>query len=123
MNLANANTKNVSAYLAQDKLSAFVINKLKEIVHRYDKDAEIILFGSHARGDWDEESDWDFLILSKYPEKSDIKEKIRKDILDEIEHLVSEVVFILMHNKKVWEEDYSVTPLYYNIEEEGIVIA
>jgi hypothetical protein len=28
-----------------------------------------------------------------------------------------------MHNKKVWEEDYSVTPLYYNIEEEGIVIA
>jgi len=43
MNLANANTKNVSAYLAQDKLS-------------------------------------------------------------------------------VWEEDYSVTPLYYNIEEEGIVI-
>ena len=43
MNLANANTKNVSTYLAQDKLS-------------------------------------------------------------------------------VWEEDYSVTPLYYNIEEEGIVI-
>ena len=122
MNLAKANTKNVSAYLAQDKLSAFVINKLKEIVNRYDKDAEIILFGSHARGDWDEESDWDFLILSKYPEKSDIKEKIRRDILDEIEHLVSEVVFILMHNKKVWEEDYSVTPLYYNIEEEGIVI-
>jgi uncharacterized protein len=123
MNLAKANTKNVSAYLAQDNLSAFVINKLKEIVHRYDKDAEIILFGSHARGDWDQESDWDFLILSKYPEKSDIKEKIRRDILGEIENVVSEVVFILMHNKKVWEEDYSVTPLYYNIEEEGIVIA
>ena len=123
MNLAKANTKNVSAYLAQDNLSAFVINKLKEIVHRYDKDAEIILFGSHARGDWDQESDCDFLIFSKYPEKSDIKEKIRRDILGEIENVVSEVVFILMHNKKVWEEDYSVTPLYYNIEEEGIVIA
>lgn len=122
MNLVNTNTKNVSAYLTQDKSSTFIINKLKEIVHRYDKDAEIILFGSHARGDWDEESDWDFLILSNYPEKSDIKEKIRRDILDEIELVVSEVVFILMHNKNVWEEVYSVTPLYYNIEDEGIVI-
>jgi len=122
MNLANTNTKNVSAYLAQDESSAFIINKLKEIVYRYDTDAEIILFGSHARGDWDEESDWDFLILSNHPEKSDIKEKLRRNILNEIELVVSEVVFILMHNKKVWEEDYSITPLYYNIEEEGIVI-
>jgi predicted nucleotidyltransferase len=120
MNLANTN--NISVHLTRNKSSAFVINKLKEIVLRYDNNAEIILFGSHARGDWNEESDWDFLILSKYPEHSDIKEKIRRDILNEIELIISEVVFILMHNKKVWEEDYAVTPLYYNIEEEGIVI-
>src|SRR5438067_5804771 len=120
MNLANTN--NISAQLTEDKSSAFVINKVKEIVHRYDKNAEVILFGSRARGDWSEESDWDFLILSNHSEQSDIKEKIRRDILDEIELVASEVVFILMHNKKVWEEDYAVTPLYYNIEEEGIVI-
>ena len=45
--------------------NSFVVNKVKEIVHRHDKEAEVILFGSRARGDWHEESDWDFLILSQ----------------------------------------------------------
>jgi len=120
MNLANAN--NTYSDLKEDERSAFVIDKIKEIVHRYDEDAEIILFGSRVRGDWDEESDWDFLILSSLLEQSDIKEKIRKDILKEIENVLFEVVFILVHNKKVWEEKYPVTPLHYNIEEEGIAL-
>lgn len=120
MNLANTN--NISVNLFDDKSSVFVVNKVKEIVHRYDKNAEIILFGSRARGDWHKESDWDFLILSDLPEESDIKEKIRQSILDEIELVTFDVVFILLHNKKVWDEKYAVTPLYYNIEEEGIVV-
>jgi len=120
MNLANIN--NTFPDLKKDKTSAFLIEKIKEIVLRYDGDADIILFGSRARGDWDEESDWDFLILSSLPEQNDVKEKIRKDILEEIENVLSEVVFIVMHNKNVWEKKYSVTPLYYNIEEEGIAL-
>ncbi len=92
--------------------NSFVVNKVKEIVRRYDEDAEIILFGSRARGDWHEESDWDFLILSELDEKSDVKEKIRNDISKEIEYKTFDLIFTLFHNKKIWEEDYSVTPLY-----------
>jgi len=106
----------------QETKNSFVVNKVKEIVRRYDKDAEIILFGSRARGDWHEESDWDFLILSQLDERSDAKDKIRSDISHEIEYKTFDAVFILFHNKHVWEEDYSVTPLYYNIEEDGIII-
>ncbi len=90
---------------------SFVVQKVKEIVHRYDANAEIILFGSRARGDWDEESDWDFLILSEQPEGSEIKEKLRKYILNEIEYVTFDLVFTLFHNKKVWEDDYAITPL------------
>ena len=100
----------------------FVVNKVKEIVKRYDEDAEIILFGSRARGDWHEESDWDFLILSELDERNEVKEKIREDVLKEIEYKICDVVFTLFHNKKVWEEDYSVTPLYYNVQDEGIIV-
>lgn len=100
----------------------FIVKKVKEIVRRYDAGAEIILFGSRARNDWNEESDWDFLILSEFDEQNTVKEKIREDILEEIEHKTLDVVFTVFHNKKVWEEDYSVTPLYYNIQEEGIIV-
>lgn len=102
--------------------NSFVVNKVKEIVHRYDEYAEIILFGSRARGDWHEESDWDFLILSELDEQSEIKEKIREEVLNEVEYKIFNVVFTLFHNKKIWEKNYSVTPLYYNIEEEGLNI-
>jgi uncharacterized protein len=102
--------------------NSFVVNKVKEIVYRYDKEAEIILFGSRARGDWHEESDWDFLVLSELDERTEVKEKIREDILSEIEYKIFEVVFTLFHNKKVWEEDYAVTDIYDSIAEDGINI-
>ena len=102
--------------------NSLVVNKVKEIVRRYDEDAEIILFGNRARSDWHEESDWDFLVLSELDEKSNIKEKIRENVLEEIEHKSFEPVFVLFHNKKEWEQNHSVTPLYYNIQEEGIII-
>ncbi len=102
--------------------NSFVVTKVKEIVYCYDKEAEIFLFGSRARGDWHEESDWDFLVLSELDEQSNIKEKIRIDVSHEIEYKTFDLVFILFHNKNVWEADYSVTPLYYNIEEEAILI-
>ena len=102
--------------------SSFVVNKLKEIVYRYDEKAEIILFGSRARGDWDEDSDWDFLVLTELEEQSDIKEKIRRDVLREIELSTFDVVFTLFHNKKIWEEDYGVTNIYDSIAEDGIKV-
>ena len=102
--------------------NSFAVNKVKEIVRRYDKHADIILFGSRARDDWHEESDWDFLVLSDLDEQSDVKAKIRVDILHEIEYKTFDLIFILFYNKKNWEENYSVTPLYYNIEEEGLIV-
>lgn len=100
----------------------FVVNKIREIVSRYDNKADIILFGSRARGDWNEESDWDFLVLSELDELSNIKDKIRKDVLNEIEYITFDAVFILFHNKNVWEEDYAVTNIYESIADEGIMI-
>ena len=100
----------------------FIVKKVKEIVRRYDTNAEIILFGSRARNDWNKESDWDFLILSELDEQNTVKEKIREDILEQIEHKTFDVVFTVFHNKKIWEKDYSVTPLYYNIQDEGIIV-
>lgn len=99
-----------------------LIQRLKNIVYSYDENAEIILFGSRARGDWQEESDWDFLILTDIEATEELKSNIRNKILEEIEMPMNEGVFVIVKNKIDWEENYNVTPLFYNIEEEGIKI-
>ncbi len=41
------------------------LNKIKEQVSKEDENASVILFGSRARGDYREDSDWDILVLTK----------------------------------------------------------
>jgi UTP:GlnB (protein PII) uridylyltransferase len=40
-----------------------LLDHVKHTVHAIEPDADIILYGSRARGDAHPESDWDFLIL------------------------------------------------------------
>ena len=108
--------------MAMDEKTAFVVGKVKEIVYRFDPNAEIILFGSRARGDWHNESDWDFLVLTEESETETLGNDIRKAVQNEIELVTFDGVFVLVKNKKVWEEDHSVTPLYYNVAEEGLPV-
>ena len=114
--------KQHSVFANDEAHRQYIVAAVKEIVHRYDESAEIILFGSRARGDWHEESDWDFLILSHLPETGNAKEEIRKAIYKEIELETFDSVFILFHNREVWHNKDGVTPLYYNIQEEGVLV-
>lgn len=99
-----------------------IIKKVKEIVDRFDSHADIVLFGSRARGDYHEESDWDFLILSWLPESEELKRKVRRDILQEIEWKTFEVIQTIWHNKEEWENEYAVTNIYESLKEEGIIV-
>lgn len=96
------------------------LNKVKERIISFDKDAEIMLFGSRARGDYKSTSDWDFLILLQKNATEDFKKKIRDNLFD-LELESDEVVSSIIHNKSRWEE-MGVTPLYKIIQKEGLII-
>jgi predicted nucleotidyltransferase len=100
----------------------YIVDKIKNIVHRYDGNAIIKLFGSRARGDYHVESDYDFLILSDWKNVEDLKDKLRHDILEEIEWKTFESIQTIVKNKKVWEDDYWVTGIYQSIKEDGIEV-
>ncbi len=108
--------------ILSDKKTKEIISELKKLVYQLDKNAEIILFGSRARGDWHEESDWDFLILTDVTVTEQLKVDIRNRILDEIEMPLNEQVFALIINKIVWENNYAITNIYESISEEGITV-
>ena len=98
-----------------------VIEKFKLAVLSVDENAEIILFGSRARGDYNEESDYDFLILTSkevnYPLQTKIHNEIYPIYLDEDVVLQS-----VVRNKIEWNGLYSVTSFFENVKEDGYKI-
>lgn len=93
-------------------------NLVKQIVLSVDPDAEVILFGSRARGDFHEESDWDFLILLERQLSPELKDYIINELY-EIELETDSVISSLIHNKVEWEAK-AVMPIHQIIEQEGV---
>lgn len=96
----------------------FILSAVKSRISKIDSDARIILFGSRARNDAKNESDWDFLILTHYTVTRDLKNEI-SDVLFETELETDEVLTGLIQNINSWP-DYANTPLYNNILKDGI---
>jgi len=94
--------------------------QVKELIQSIDPDAEVILFGSRARGDYRQDSDWDFLVLLEVPLSLELKNEIR-DRLYELELEVSDILSARIHEKAEWEK-LEVTPFYQNVEQDGIAI-
>jgi uncharacterized protein len=104
----------------QTKLFRTVTEKVKQTALSFDENAQVILFGSRARGDYRKDSDWDFLILIEKPVDEPFKRKIRDNIL-ETELETDQCISSLIENKTEWE-DLEITDIYQNIAEDGISI-
>ena len=102
-----------------DKL--IVLSKIKTLVKEIDRDADVILYGSRARGDEHPDSDWDILILVNSIADLDY-ERIFRHRLYEIELEIGEAFSISVYNKNEWRSKYWMTPLFQNIASEGIRI-
>ncbi len=91
----------------------------KKICERF-PDAEIILYGSKARGDAGEESDIDILILIDSQINRKLKEEVT-EITYDIE-LKYDVVFgNVIENREFWKSPLAnAMPLHWNIDKEGI---
>ncbi|MBU1518404.1 MAG: nucleotidyltransferase domain-containing protein [Planctomycetes bacterium] len=85
-------------------------------------EADIILFGSRARGQAKEYSDYDFLIL--VDQKADLK--LSEKILDQIYPIELEteaMISFVVQNRSVWNSPLSrAMPFHKNIDREGIQV-
>ena len=86
-----------------------------------DKLDKVILFGSYARGDYDEESDIDFFILAHVPqeeagtERSKIRDKIPLIDLD-----YDITVSLHVTGSEIFYRYIDILPYYKNVVSEGV---
>ena len=96
--------------------------ELKKILFKSFSVAEIILYGSKVRGDFDEESDMDILIILKNKVDDNIREKIfSMSFKIEIKY---DVIFgILVEPKDFWNSPLAkAMPIHWSIDREGILV-
>lgn len=104
--------------MQSEKIIQAICHKVKEILP---DDSTAILYGSQARGDAHDGSDWDVLILLS-------KDRVQLDDYDVYSYPLREMGWELgedinpiLYTKKNWEKE-SYTPFYKNVTEEGIVL-
>ena len=98
-----------------------IARRIKLSIKAIDPKVQVIIFGSRARGDAKEESDWDILILTEYPVSTEIERSFRNNLFD-LEIETGEVFTIFVYQKRIWNSIHKVTPLYRNIKREGVKI-
>jgi predicted nucleotidyltransferase len=103
------------------KNEQIILMQIKKTVLEIEPNSEIILYGSRARGDEREDSDWDLLILVPYHAGLKEEQKFRHKLFD-VELQYGQAISTLVKSKKDWEGKFRITPLYHNIMHEGVTI-
>ena len=98
----------------------YLLRKITNTVKEKDSSAEIILYGSRARGTAHPESDWDLLILLNSGKVSRKTEQEFRHALIDIELETGEAISTFVFSKSDWENLYNITSLYESIKNEGI---
>lgn len=96
-----------------------IARRIKSIVHKYDPNAKVYLYGSRATGKVHSESDWDVLILlSSDNVTSEMERKVTSPLYD-LEFDTGEVISPSVYSHEEWHKKHRVTPFYNNVMREG----
>lgn len=96
-----------------------LFNSIKGVFRTVAPEGKIILFGSRARGNASEDSDWDLLILLDKPKIESMDFERVAYPLCELGWKEGEQFSPKLYTMKEWKKR-SFTPFYKNIEKEGI---
>ena len=101
---------------------AKVIENIKQVALKtLPPSSSLILYGSRARGDYNDNSDWDLLILLDKPELTDSDYDNVSFPFTLLGWNIGELISPQMYTKKEWDS-ISFLPFYKNVEQDKIVL-
>jgi uncharacterized protein len=99
-----------------------ILLEIRRVVLHIEPSAELILYGSVARGTATEESDWDFLILLDGEVDHKRTDRIRH-ALYEIEWDNGLVLSAIVRSRSAWNDPiHSASAFHHNVLRDGVVI-
>ena len=98
-----------------------IFKEIQTLKRRILPKEKVILFGSQARGDAREDSDWDLLVLISKGEKTMEDEDTYGFPFDEIGWDYGVAINTILYSTADWEKR-KITPFYKNVEKEGIEV-
>lgn len=99
-----------------------LLGRCKEAIGQVVANAEVILYGSRARGDAHEYSDYDILIIVNGPVDMRLKEKILDHVYP-LELETGAVLTLFTYNKQQWDSPlYQAMPFHKNVDREGVLL-
>jgi len=99
-----------------------ILHRIKTGISKIDPGAEVFLYGSRARGDNRQDSDWDILVITHKEKITFEYESDLRDPIYDIELEIGQVISLQVYSELDWKTRMPYSPLFSNVMEEGIRI-
>jgi predicted nucleotidyltransferase len=103
------------------RADADLLQQCKRAIRAVVPDADVILYGSRARGDAAEDSDYDILVLVDHSADLAIHERL----ISSVSPLEDDgaVLTLTVYNRDLWNSKlYKAMPFHENIDREGVLL-
>jgi predicted nucleotidyltransferase len=100
---------------------ANLLQRCRQAIHAVVPDADVILYGSRARGDAAEDSDYDILVLVDQSADMAMHERL----ISSVSPLQDDgaVLTLTVYNRDLWNSRlYKAMPFHENIDREGVLL-
>ena len=114
--MRNANNK---SFVPSSDIQSLLLRELKAYVLTNDPEAEVYLFGSRARQEAGDDSDWDFFVVTDQPNRRNSENQLINGVYD-LMLKFDTLIQVLVYSKDVYNRGLSPNPLFDAVRKEGI---